>query len=210
MSVDESTVIFGPIDQVGWASASATVTSPSCSAGQPRNGPPDAVSSRRATSVVPCTAARHWCSGAVLGVDRDDLGTRRAARLLHDGRAGDQRLLVGQRQPLARLERGHGHRQPGEADDRVEHDVGACRAASTMPSSPTMHLGAGRHAGRAPRRSASGRRSRRARAGTRRPGPGGRRPSAAPPARGRGSASGSRADDVERLGADGARWSPSG
>ena len=29
MSVDESTVIFGPIDQVGWASASSTVTSAS-------------------------------------------------------------------------------------------------------------------------------------------------------------------------------------
>ena len=39
---------------------------------------------------------------AVLGVDRDDLGPGRAAGLLHDGRAGDQRLLVGQRQPLAR------------------------------------------------------------------------------------------------------------
>ncbi len=46
---------------MGWASASATVTAPSRSAGQPRNGPPDAVRSSRATSVVACTAARHWC-----------------------------------------------------------------------------------------------------------------------------------------------------
>ena len=45
--VDESTVIFGPIDQVGWASASATPTVASCSPVRPRNGPPEAVSSRR-------------------------------------------------------------------------------------------------------------------------------------------------------------------
>src|SRR2546423_862386 len=43
ISVAESIVIFAPMLQVGWASASATVTSASDSAVRPRNGPPDAV-----------------------------------------------------------------------------------------------------------------------------------------------------------------------
>ena len=73
---------------------------------------------------------------AVLRVDGDDLGTGRAAGLLHDGRAGDERFLVGQRQALARLERRHRDREPGEADHGVEHHVRAA-AASTIPSTPT-------------------------------------------------------------------------
>ena len=40
MRVDESTVIFGPIDHVGCAKASAVVTSRSSAAVRPRNGPP--------------------------------------------------------------------------------------------------------------------------------------------------------------------------
>ena len=145
MRVDESMVILGPIDHVGWASASATVTAPSRSAGQPRNGPPDAVSSSRATSVVGLHRGQALVQGAVLGVHRDDLGPRRAPGLLHDGRAGDERLLVGQREPLAGLERRHRHRQAGEADHRVEHHVGAAgrRDHALLPH---QDLGPGRHA----------------------------------------------------------------
>ena len=39
-------MIFRPIDQVGWASASSTVTCASSSRARPRNGPPEAVSTR--------------------------------------------------------------------------------------------------------------------------------------------------------------------
>src|SRR6478752_347566 len=46
----EFSVFIGPIDQVGWVPACAGVTVSSASAAQPRNGPPDAVSTRRATS----------------------------------------------------------------------------------------------------------------------------------------------------------------
>ena len=58
-SVAESTVIFGPMRQVGWASASSGVTSPSSSRVRPRNGPPEPVRTRLATCSgdVP---ARHW------------------------------------------------------------------------------------------------------------------------------------------------------
>ena len=50
--VAESIVIFGPIRQVGWASASSTVRAFVRSAGA-RNGPPLAVRTRRATDPVP-------------------------------------------------------------------------------------------------------------------------------------------------------------
>ena len=49
--------------QVGCASAASTVTSASCSALRPRNGPPLAVSRRRSTSRSAATdERRHWCS----------------------------------------------------------------------------------------------------------------------------------------------------
>ncbi len=48
--VAEFTVTTGPIAQVGWASACSTVTSTSSAAERPRNGPPEAVSTSRATS----------------------------------------------------------------------------------------------------------------------------------------------------------------
>src|SRR5258706_75326 len=47
--VAESTVILGPIDQLGWCSASATVTRPRGSSGRSRNGPPLAGSNRGGT-----------------------------------------------------------------------------------------------------------------------------------------------------------------
>jgi hypothetical protein len=56
MSVAESTVIFGPMRQVGCCSACSGVTRASSVAGSVRNGPPDAVRSNRATSwrLTPC------------------------------------------------------------------------------------------------------------------------------------------------------------
>ena len=50
--VAESIVIFGPMFHVGWASASAGVTSASSSAERPRNGPPEAVSTSESTDSV--------------------------------------------------------------------------------------------------------------------------------------------------------------
>ena len=50
MRVEESIVIFGPIFHVGCANASFTATEASDSAERPRNGPPLAVRTIRATS----------------------------------------------------------------------------------------------------------------------------------------------------------------
>ena len=69
MSVDESTVIFGPICQVGCARASATLTEARSAADLPRNGPPLAVSTSLETASGP-TAGEALVNRAVLGVDR--------------------------------------------------------------------------------------------------------------------------------------------
>ncbi len=79
MSVDESTVIFGPIFHVGWARASSTVTCGQLGrAVRPRNGPPLAVSTIRATPRSPLRVGpQALVHGAVLAVDRDQLGAGR-------------------------------------------------------------------------------------------------------------------------------------
>ena len=62
--------------------------------------------------------------GAVLAVDRHQLGSGSGPQRLHHRRAGDQALFVGQGQALARLQRADRDRQPGEPDDAVDDDVG--------------------------------------------------------------------------------------
>ena len=63
----------------------------------------------------------------VLGVDGHQLGARRApSRRDHRARR-DQRLLVRERETLARDERRHRDGETGEPDDSVHHDVGALR-----------------------------------------------------------------------------------
>jgi hypothetical protein len=69
-------------------------------------------------------AAQRLVDGGVLGVDGDDLATAAGPGAGDDGPAGDEALLVGQREPLAVRERGQGGRQAGEPDDGVQHDVG--------------------------------------------------------------------------------------
>ena len=75
-------------------------------------------------ALVVVVGAQAHVDGAVLGVDRNQLGSGRLPSLLHDRRRGDQRLLVGERQPLARLQGAQGHRQAGEADDAVDTHIG--------------------------------------------------------------------------------------
>ena len=108
------------------------------------------------------------------------------------GPAGDQALLVREREPLAGFERGERRRQPGEADDRVEHDVGVGERGEL-----------GEHLGRVDAASGRGRRgtpnSRGLRGEQLGVAAGGERDDAVVVA--------VAADDVERLGADRARRS---
>ncbi len=59
----------------------------------------------------------------MLAVDRDQLGAGRRPQRLHHRAGRDQALLVRQRQSLPGGQRGDGHRETGEADDTVHHDV---------------------------------------------------------------------------------------
>ena len=126
MSVDESTVIFGPIDHVGWARASSTVTSARSARVRPRNGPPDAVSTIRATSSAgSVAAAQALVDGAVLAVDRARARRRACARTAcTTGPPAMSDSLLASAEALAGAEGGEGDVEAGEADDAVEHDVG--------------------------------------------------------------------------------------
>src|SRR5580692_7964480 len=136
ISVELSMVILGPIDQVGWASASCTVAVPSLSAGQSRKGPPDAVSSKRATSVVPCTEARHWCSAQC----SESTGTISAPGVLRafctTGAPAmrDSLLAKARRRPASRAAIVTG--SPAKPTTALSTTSAPC-AAATMPSSPT-------------------------------------------------------------------------
>ncbi len=118
-------MIFGPMLQVGWASACVDGD-----LGQVGGGATaERAAAGRQHDAAQLAAGRHGgaqalVDGAVLGVDRHQLGARRRPQRLHHRPGGDQRLLVGQRQPLAGPQGLEGDRQAGEADDAVHHHVG--------------------------------------------------------------------------------------
>ena len=124
ISVAESIVILPPIDQVGCASACATVTSSSSARARPRNGPPEAVMTRRSTVPGPL-AVDQLVQRGVLGVDGDELRAGGLAERHHELAADDERLLVGERDVDPLGERDDRRPEAGGADDRVEHEVGA-------------------------------------------------------------------------------------
>ena len=68
----EFSVFIGPMFQVGWAPACSGVTLSRSAADQPRNGPPEAVSTSLATSSA-LPRAQALRQRGVLGVDGHDL-----------------------------------------------------------------------------------------------------------------------------------------
>ncbi len=76
MSVDESTVIFGPIRQVGWASASSTVTAGELARGAAPERAPAGREHQPGHLVGAVPGPQALVQGAVLGVHGHDLGTR--------------------------------------------------------------------------------------------------------------------------------------
>ena len=116
----EFSVFIGPIDHVGCAPACSGLTSSSRSAVQPRNGPPDAVSTILATSSgVP--PLRHWA----IAECSESTGTiwPGFAALQHQRppAISDSLLANASRAPLARRQC---RLQAQRADERVEDDVG--------------------------------------------------------------------------------------
>jgi len=78
-SVAESTVIRGPMRQFGCARAGSGVMAANCASGVRRNGPPEAVSTRRRTSGR--SPARRPLGGIalLLAIDRQEFGSPRRA-----------------------------------------------------------------------------------------------------------------------------------
>ena len=151
ISVAESIVILGPIDQLGWASASSGVTAASSAAVRPRKGPPDPVNSSSSsatggpalTTSAPASPLLPRPPGrragrdaleerAVLAVHRQDERSAPTGEVQNERPAGHHALLVGQRERRARLERGDGGAQPGRADDAVEDDQRRARRVRAL------------------------------------------------------------------------------
>ncbi len=120
-SVAEFVVTSGPMDQVGWARACSGPTSASEARSRPRNGPPEAVRTSRRTSAER-PPRRHWASAEC----SESTGTTwsGAASASHQVDPDDEGLLVGQRQHVAGLQRSEGGAQADRAGQAVEHDVG--------------------------------------------------------------------------------------
>ena len=59
----------------------------------------------------------------MLAVHWQQCGARRTRRVGHQSPGGDQRLLIGQSDRLARFDRGHHWPEAGTADDRRDHQL---------------------------------------------------------------------------------------
>ena len=114
-SVAELIVTTGPMSQVGWSSASSGVTSASSSRRPAAEGSA-AGGEHEAAYLLRAAAAQALRQRAVLAVDRHDLAG--LGQRGHHGPADDQRLLVGQRQRVAGVQRRDGRPQAHGAGDR--------------------------------------------------------------------------------------------
>ena len=85
---------------------------------------PTAGGEQDAAHLVRGTGAQRLVDGGVLRVDRHDLAAAVSPLLGDDRPAGDEALLVGQRESLAVRQRRQRGGKAGEADDGVEDDIG--------------------------------------------------------------------------------------
>ena len=129
-------MIFGPMDHVGCASASSTLTDSSSSREWFLNGPPDAVSIDRLDGVrgVPVEALEER---GVLAVDRQERASPLPPGRQCEVAGGDEALLVRQGERDSVLERPERRADACEADDGVEHEVGLAASRTCVRSPPT-------------------------------------------------------------------------
>ena len=120
-SVAEFVVTTRPMSHVGCASASAGVTVGELVAAAAAERPARRGEHEAAHLVVGARAQR-LRDRRVLGVDGHDLARAREAG--HEVAADDERLLVGERERGAALERRERRRQADRPGDAVQHDVG--------------------------------------------------------------------------------------
>jgi hypothetical protein len=131
ISVELSTVILGPIDQVGMGQGVLDghdgQLRPRPAPERPARGGEDDLGHPLPAVASGDWARRHWWTAQC----SESTGTSSAPGVARarctTGTAGDEGLLVGQRQALAGLQRGQGDAEPGEADHPVDADVGERR-----------------------------------------------------------------------------------
>ena len=140
-SVAESIVIFGPMFQVGCASACAGVTSASSSAVLPRNGPPDAVS----TSAPPARANGPRGTGRqrrVLAVDRKEPPSPRSRAASASSPAATRLSLFASASASPRSSVQSVASSPAKPTTALRTTSGSARSSSSVRSPPTCVSGA--------------------------------------------------------------------
>ena len=134
-SVAESIVIFGPMRQVGCASASSGVTPSSSARERPRNGPPEAVRTRpgdgRRLAALEALVQRR-----VLAVDGEQQPPAPRPRGDRELAGSDEALLVRERERDAVLERPERRAGRPRTRRRVEDDVRRDFARGAATGSP--------------------------------------------------------------------------
>src|SRR5665647_3818036 len=98
ISVAESMLILGPIDQVGCLSASSGVTAASSAAARPRKGPPEPVRRSSSSAAPSPPAAMHWNSALcslILPVDSEHSALFQCIAAGGEGAALEELLLTG-------------------------------------------------------------------------------------------------------------------
>ena len=122
ISVAESTLIFGPIDQLGCFSASSGLAAAIASRVQPRNGPPDAVRMILSTSAIgrPSSA---WKMALCSESTGRTLTPARRASPMKISPAQTRHSLLASAMRRAGADGGERRREPGRADDRGDDDV---------------------------------------------------------------------------------------
>ena len=121
--VAESIVMRAPIAHVGWRSASATEMSASSARERPRNGPPEAVTISDSTASGDSPRSS-WCSAECSESTGSSAAPAARRGGQHQRAAGDEALLVRERDVDAGLERLERRGETGDAHAGVQHDVG--------------------------------------------------------------------------------------
>ena len=117
-----STVILRPMRQVGCRSASASVACSRRSRDHPRNGPPEC-GEQQASGFSGGPVPDALQDRGMLAVDRHHFTTPLGSGTRHELSGDHERLLVGQRHPLAGSEARQRGIKTCRTDDRVQHNV---------------------------------------------------------------------------------------
>ncbi len=134
-------MIFGPMLQVGWASASSAVTSSSSSRVRPRNGPPEAVRTRESTWSGP-RPSRHWKAAECSLSTGSSLPPPRACAARASPPAATRLSLFASARSTPRSSAQNVTGSPANPTTALSTMSGSARSSSSVGSPPTWVSGA--------------------------------------------------------------------